>query len=342
MINRVVACMLVFSTIAFSEITHGYYVDVADELMTTPVSAAKVGSDLTLSSGVSVESTPANLPFDTMNHLSLSYAGYYGNVFSSSIVSYSGQPAENTGIGILAGYIYIPDIQDTRASTVDDSGRLAEAKISYFSASKVLFRAGVGRMFFNSDQFSVSAGIAANAKRVRLPEKSYSVSLDGGLRGYMKTTGLSAALQIENLTSSYTYWNKDYQERAHPHVRVGLGWEKSLPYLYGSLKLSYASIDLLSNEGINSIEYDFTEIDNKIETITQESIPDNPSLLLTHGKYGIEFTIMNRVAVRGGYTRDRFSFGAGIQVIENMAGLDFAYIGHALAGTYQLAMHYTW
>jgi len=342
MINRVVSCVLVFSTIVFPEISHGYYVDVADELMTPPTSAAKVGSDLTQSSGVGVESTPANLPFDTLNHLSLSYAGYYGNTFSSSIVSYSGQPIENTGISILTGYIYIPDIMDTRESTVDDSGRLAEVNISYFNASKVLFRAGIGRLLYNSKRFAVSAGIAANAKRVRLPETSYSVSLDGGLIGHMKTTGLSAGLQVENLTSSYTYWNHNFQERAHPHVRAGLGWEKNLPYFYGALKLSYTSIDLLSNEGINSISYDLTEIDNKIETITQESITDKPSLLLTHGKYGIEFNIMNRVALRGGITRDRFSFGAGIQVIENMAGLDFAYIGHALAGTYQLAMHYTW
>jgi hypothetical protein len=334
--------LFIFAGIISAEISSGYYVDVSDELMTSPVSAAKVGSDLSIGNGASVESTPANLTFDSLNHLSLSYAGYYGNVFSSSMLSYIGHPSPKTGISVLLGYIYIPDIQDTRASTVDDSGRLAEARISYFSASKILFRAGFGRIFYDSDRFTVSAGIAANAKRVRLPETGYGVSLDGGLKGYMKTTGFSTGLQVENLTSSYTYWSKNFQERAHPHVRVGFGWETNIPYLYGSLKMSYASIDLLANEGINSISYDLNEIDNPIETIEHTSISDDPTLIFTHGKYGLEFTILNRVALRGGFTRDRYSFGAGVQVMENKAGFDLAYISHALAGTYQLAMHYTW
>lgn len=339
---RFFLCFFVLAVTVYAEVSSGYYVNVADELMTSPVSAAKVGSDLTIGNGATVESTPANLAFDSLNHLSLSYAGYFGNVFSSSMLSYIGHPSPKTGISIVLGYIYIPDIQDTRASTTDDSGWLAEANISYFSASKILFRAGFGRLFYDSDLFAVSAGIAANAKRVRLPEIGFGVSLDGGLKGFMKTTGLSVGLQVENLTSSYTYWSKDYQERAYPHVRIGFGWETYIPYLYSSLKMSYASNDLLANEGINSISYGVTEIDNPIETIEHASLSDEPSLIFTHGKYGLEFVVMNRVALRGGFTRDRFSFGAGVQVVENRAGFDFAYIGHALAGTYQLAMHYAW
>jgi hypothetical protein len=337
-------CILILLSInfCFSSSNKGFYADITDELMVPPSSASMAGSDLSIGSGVSVESTPGNLPFDSLNRLSLSYAGFYNNTFNTSIVSYSGKPRDDIGISLLAGYVYVPDIPNTNASTSTDSGELREAKISYFSASRMILRIGAGRLFILTPTISIGAGVALNAKRVRLPETGYGIGMDAGIRIFFKEPGLSLALQMENITSSYTYWNKNFQERAYHHLRAGAGFEHYFPSLYGALRVSYATPDLFGNEGINSITYDITENDNTIETIGQYELYEKPALLFSQGKYGLEYTIMNSVSFRGGLTRSKFTFGAGLLLMHNRAGIDFAYIMHSLAGTYQLSINYKW
>jgi hypothetical protein len=331
-----------FFSYGFSEILGGYYANVSDELMITPVSAAMAGSDLSIGTGTSVESTPGNLPFDSLNRLSLSYAGYYNNSFSTSLLTWSGQPGHNLGISLLAGYVYIPDIWDTRQSSTTESGELSEAKIKVYSASKILFRAGIGRRFTLTPNIALGVGIAANAKRIRLPSLGYGIGLDAGLKTLFPRPGISLALQVENLTSSYIYWSKSFKERSFPHLRAGIGWERTFPYIYGSLRISYATPDLLANEGINSVSYGLTDNDNVIETLDHQEVYKKPSLLVSQGKIGFEYTILRTVAFRVGLANGKLGFGAGLRLMEERAGLDFAYVTHALAGTYQLSAHYSW
>lgn len=330
------------SSLSAGSITRSFYAEIIDNIMTTPVSAAMGGSDLSIGTGVSVESTPGNLPFDSLNRLSLSYAGYFGNIFSTSILSYNGKPQENTGIGIMAGYVYIPDILDTRESTSDDSGKLKEARISYYAASKIVFRAGVGHKFLLSPKLTIGAGIALKGKRVRLPQTGYGIGLDGGIKLFFTRPGISMAFLLENLTSSYTYWTENYQERSYVHLRAGIGWERHFEYLYGMLRMSYATPDLFANEGINDITYKLTENDNTIEDIDHSEVYRKPELLFTQGRIGLEYTIMRTVAVRVGLTNGKLGFGAGLRLMNEKAGLDFAYITHALNGTYQLSLQYLW
>ena len=339
---------LLFLTVIVSygltAVSDGFYANVSEETMITPVSAALAGSDLSMSTGASVEGTPGNLPFDSLNRLSLAYAGYFHNTFSNSMLTWSGQPFKNIGISLLAGYIYIPDILDTRESVANDSGELEEAKISLYSASKMFFRAGIGRRFDLTPAISIGAGVAVNAKRYRLPETGYGISMDAGVKSLFSKPGISLALQVENLTSSYIYWNESFQERSYPHVRAGIGWERYFPYIYGALRVCYATPDLLTNESIQSYSIEVTENNNAIEIpdSTHYEIYERPLLLLTQGKFGVEYTMFRTVALRIGISNRKFKFGAGLRLWNERAGLDFAYITHTLAETYQLAAHYSW
>ena len=69
---------------------------------------------------------------------------------------------------------------------------------------------------------------------------------------------------------------------------------------------------------------------------------EKPSILLTQGRVGIEYLIMRTVALRAGYSGNKFGFGGGVYLLSGRAGVDFAYLVHELAGTYQLSVQYAW
>lgn len=318
------------------------YASVTEDFMISPVSAAMGGSVLSTGNGTTVESSPGNLPFDSLNRLSLGYAGFYQNVFSTSMATYSGQPMKNWGASLMLGYIYVPDIPDNRDSKVTETGELLELKESYFSVSKILMRAGIGRSFTINPRISIGTGVAINAQRERLPETGYGIGIDIGATALFPRTGISTALLVENATSSYTYWNKNYQERTSPHIRFGAGWSRDIPYIYGKLCVSYASPNLLANDGINYYTSTETENDNTLQTPGYEKIYKKPILLLSGAKAGLEYSIMKTVALRIGYGGNKFGFGGGVYLFGGRAGIDFAYLVHELAGTYQLAVQYFW
>jgi hypothetical protein len=338
---KTVFSLLLAVSFALSEVSPGFYADISESYLVSPVSAAMGGADMSIGSGASTEGTPGNLPFDSLNRVSLSYAGFYQNTFSTSMLSWSGKVTNDVGVSILAGYVYIPDIWDTRGSTSTPTGELNEAKISVYSASKVFFRAGAGRRFVLAPGIALGAGAAVNAKRTRLPETGYGIGLDAGVKTVFEKPGISVALQAQNITSSYIYWTKDFKERSFTRLRGGIGWERRLDYLYGTLRIAYTTPNMFANEGINAYS---REEDGgiSVEVPEQVALYDRPSLLVTQGRIGAEYTILNTVALRLGVTDGKIGFGAGLRLMNQRVGLDVAYIAHALAGTYQLAAGYSW
>jgi hypothetical protein len=337
-------CLFVVLAVALCSATpeSNPYASVTEDFMVSPASAALGGSAISNGNGTTAECSPGNLPFDTLDRVSLSYAGFYQNTFSTSMASYSGQPVKDIGISLTIGYIYVPNIIDSRQSVATDDGELSVAKISYFSASKILMRAGIGRAFTLSPKLSLGAGIAINAKRWRLPETGYGIGCDAGITARFPRTGVSSALLLENATSSYIYWNENFKQRSLPHVRMGIGWYRYIPYIYGALRANYATPDLLSNEGINTYTSSETENHNIIKTPGTATLSKKPSMMLTRARLGIEYTIMQTVALRAGYSGTNFGFGGGVYLFGGNAGIDFAYLVHELGGTYQVAVQYAW
>jgi hypothetical protein len=340
-INKIVAFLLSACACSFAT-NYNEYADLNRELMLLPASASLAGADLSLSSGACFGSCPSNLPFDSLNNLSLSYANFFQNTFSTSLLSFSGPADSGGGIGITAGYVYIPDIEDNRNTVTTESNTLIyDYKIK--NCSDIFFRFGYGHLFSLNSRLIISAGVAANARRTRLIDYSgYGLGLDGGAKLLDRQSGVSAVLQMENITSHYTYWSKDYRVYSYPHLRLGLGIDRNIPYIYGRIRIGYTSPDLLSNEGINYSKTETDTNDQKIEVLFKKKVYKNPELLFNDGRLGLEYTIMNRVALRAGLSQGKINFGAGLKLFSNRAGLDFAYTIHQLAGTYQVSMMYRW
>ena len=67
-------------------------------------------------------------------------------------------------------------------------------------------------------------------------------------QGFVFKNWSVTAILFENITSSMTYWGRDYYQWAYPHIRAALGWEKYSIYLWNSA-LAYTTPDLLAMKG---------------------------------------------------------------------------------------------
>ncbi len=321
-----------------SENSTSFYIDNNDELINLPASAAMVGADLSFNTGASSFSSPANLAFDSINKIELAYASFFQNSFSTSLLSVNGYASSTIGYSITAGYIYIPDIP------LSDTTSEGEAYVyGNRNCSAIYLRAGLGKRFDLSGSISISIGAALQAKRTRLiGYRGYGLGMDAGTKVLFSNIGLSAAVLVENITSSMTYWGRNYYQWAYPHIRAALGWEKRIPYIYGTLRLAYTTPDLLANEGVNYFDDDQMQGDITFPKPQWKSVYKNPQLLILAARIGLEYMIMDRVAIRGGLTRGKVGLGAGVNLFNQRAGIDFAYVNHELAGTYQLGISYRW
>jgi hypothetical protein len=320
-----------------------YYADINKDLFISPKSSAMAGSDVSLSRSAQPLSNPANLSVDSINRVELAYAGFYRNTFSTSALSYIHSIDRVSSFGVSMSYLLVPEIQEYIDS-------VTPGPIS--SASEFFFRAGYGRIVYRKNNaIEVSAGGAINGQRKNLIDKNgYGIGLDAGATVRFAEIGLVASAMIENITTSYTHWNSQYSEFAYPHARVGIGWQKEFEYIYGRLSIAYLSPDLFSNEGVNTFVTDSMEADGEsgadpeiFITPDRQRISKNPALVV-FGKYGAEYVIMNRLAFRAGLNLAtlNFTFGAGLGLLDNRAGIDFAYLTHELAPTYKLSVNYKW
>ena len=342
--GALIFCLVCQLALSSDALEGNYYADANRELFASPKSAAMGGADATFARSALPLSNPSNLATDSLKEASLSYAGYFQNTFSVSSMSFMSPVDNRSGFGVSFSYRLIPDIN---LSPSGDSGVTRTT-----SSPQLFFRAGYGRSIvrLNKDM-EIIAGAAVNGeRRDNVDLVGYGIGLDVGANLLVRNLGVSAGIILENATASYIHWTSEYKNYAYPHARLGLGWQHEITYIYGKLSAAYLSPDLFSNEGINSFGTDDVTADDGYSTATStvvspetKSIYRNP-LMLFMGRYGVEYAIINKIAFRAGYSPANmsFSFGAGLCLMQNRAGIDFAYLTHELAPTYKLSVNFKW
>jgi hypothetical protein len=333
-----------------------YYSDNTRELFFLPRSASLAGAEYIFSRDCSPQANPAILAFDSVTEVSVSYASYYQNTFSSSILSYAGSIDQVSGFGISLSYLYVPDIMGTQnlqteadGTPVYDQGRLQNS-----TYSDVYFCAGYGRSIFKSRKLELSAGIGISAQRQRLPfnqYRGYSMGLDGGMAADFPRTGLRLSLRCDNITTQYTRWSANYSEIAYPHLRLGAGWHVEIPYIYGRIQILYKSLDILGNEGANAVDVStLLSTDQPGSSNPNQLSGEKPAaagfngrsaLLAFLGSAGLEYTIKEMFSIRlGGNLENKLAFGCGVNLLQRRLCFDASYAMHELAPTYQIGVTY--
>ena len=332
-----------------------YYSDINRGLFSLPKSTDVAGSDFVFSRDGTPQVNPANLAFDSLSEISCAYAGFYQDIFSTSVLSYATRLTKNSGLGFSLSYLYNPDIPYTNGFLTENIGGADipvydSSRIAYHSESQIFFHLGYGQKYSLFSGVEVAAGLGMNAQRYNLPPyRGYGIGCDAGASLDFVKQGVRMAVECENITTNYLRWTPGYSEEAYPHAYFGVGWRKEIPYLYGRVQIQFKSLDMLGNEGVNS------SIDSSADTATfslpsKKHFTKDPLYFLLNGAYGLEYTVMNVLALRIGipvgdsYGTDwsRIAFGCGVNLMKRKLSLDFAYVTHELAGSYQVGLTYYW
>ncbi len=332
-----VGVMLFNAVPLYAAAEYNPYADMVSEVFASPQSSALKGADMAINPAGPLVSNPAVAARPQLSALNLSYASYYHGVFSTSILNYTGPAGSNAGLSISTAYLLIPDIEDTRNV---DINAVNTDSIERFTSSDIWLRVGYGRKFeFKSA--TLYYGGAINARRRRLPVIGYGIGLDAGFMLNLHKPSLSFGLLYENVRKGYVRWQgSEYEEYALPHLRFSAAWEKELPYIYGRMTAVYTSPDLLSNEGINSYEDSRYRGEDKVPAMVEYS--KNPGMIISNGKYGLEYSIMNTLSLRAGLSQGTYSLGAGLDLFNRSAGVDFCFLSHEIGGTYKMSVTYRW
>jgi hypothetical protein len=347
-------CFFCFSSVGWADSVQGrYYSDNTRELFYLPRSASVAGADYVFARDGTPQVNPANLAFDSSTEISLSYASYYQNTFSTSILSYAGRIDAVSGFGISMSYLYVPDIMGTQNLLTESDGTpiYDDQRLQYSTYSDIFFHAGYGRRFITSRKFELTGGVGINAQRQRLAfneYRGYSMGLDGGVALDFPRPGLRVSLACDNISTQYTRWSGGYSEIAYPHLRLGAGWQKDIPYIYGHIRLQYKTLDLLGNEGADAIQLStLLTTDSAGSSNPNQLSGETPAVgaasgaLALLGSLGIEYTIKDVFAIRiGGNLENKLAFGCGVNLLQRRLSFDASYTMHELAPTYQIGVTY--
>lgn len=343
-IRRVLGVLLGVSAVAAAE---SEYADANRRILYQAPDAALGYSALAFIRDGAPNTNPAVLALDSTFDVRLTYAGYFRNTYSNTLLSSVIPVGRSGAVGVSLSYLYVPDILVTWGWPTDGDGNPIvppESQWEYGSQSETYVHIAYGHQW-RWRSIRASAGVALNALRRRLPAEGedwtgYGIGLDAGAGVEFEKPGIRIGLYGENITTSYMNWSDDYDEQVYPHARLALGWQRDIPYIYGAVQLSYTSPDLLGNEGINASNA--LSSSDTTETPRELRLSDEPWMVV-YGNYGLEYRIAEVVALRVGVENlRRFTFGAGVALWKKRLLLDFAYLPHELSGSYLVSLGYRW
>lgn len=325
-----------------------YYSNSNKYLFVAPDYIGTGGANLTYHNSGLPMSNPANLALDSSQSAFMSHTGYYENSFTTTLFSYTGKVMEKLGIGASLSYLRIPDIEITKDLKIDETTGFPiydPDLVSYETSSETYLNLSGGYEFLNNERFTITGGAALHVLRRRLIDwTGYGIALDLASTVKFKRANISLSLLLDDITSNYIHWSSSYSDNGLPHARLGVGYEKIFNKGIGLFRLSYKTPDLLGNDGVSG---SIKESDNS--TDSEEGLPKemkpykDPLLLITAAAYGASISMKNVTARAGFDEAKRFSFGAGIGILENRINLDFSYtLGGVLPGTYAIGTKYRW
>ncbi len=340
--TRAFHCAALCLASAVACVSHAQYVDANRRIYVLPRETALGMSNMVFARDGGPNTSPANCALDSTSELQLGYAGYYRNAYSSSILSFVTDLERIGAVAVSADYLYVPDILDTRDLEVDGAGMpiYDPDRVEHVTSSEIYLHLAYARRW-QIRRVVLDAGAGVNVLRRRLIDwTGYGVGVDIAGAASFPRTGIRTGLLLENLTTTYMNWSEEYSENALPHVRLGVGWRRDFPYLYGALQVTYVSPDLLTNEGINTT--DAIASSDSVESPRQMSLREDPQLVF-YGNYGLEYTIARVVSLRVGVENlRRFAFGAGLALLHQQLLVDFAWLSHDLGGSYAVSVGWRW
>jgi hypothetical protein len=247
------------------------------------------------------------------------HASQFDNLYSYDYLSYAsalhnGYAGSITALYTRVGDIPVTKLADPSQPLSDENRVLLDHKTG---DHELAVMAGVGRTFASGWR----AG--ANAKllfKTVAGESAEGLGVDLGL-GRTIGKGLDVGLMARDLTTSILAWSTGRTEAVLPSLTVGGAWTTDLSSLNARVSVTA------------DLEGHF-ESRGEAETVHAGPLSVAP-------RAGVEYLISNTVALRGGYTGDAFTAGAGIRFA--WMNVNAAFQDHSDLGfTHRVSVGITW
>jgi len=306
-------------------------------LFSSPEFAAAGEAKNALCSDPIPANNPASVILSEKTNFFAGYTGFYDNSFWTATTYATMKIDSQTVVSAFVGYLNIPDIDSVEQITAFD-GADPTYKISHISSSELSINVNYARKLFDFERWNLSVGGSINVMRRRLVKwTGYGIGADLGVL-FSTNRGNFVSLQIDNVTTQYTHWSKDFHENVLPQAFLAYGFSKNINENL-KIELIYRSPDLFGNSGVVSNTLGKESVFG--DEIKSSSVRQNPQNLFTSAGYGADFTIKKIVSLRLGLTDShKLTFGGGVYLFER-ANIDFAYIySSALDGTYSVSLKF--
>jgi hypothetical protein len=280
---------------------------------------------------------PVSIILSEKTNFFAGYTGFYENSFWAATTHATVKVDSQNVVSAFIGYLNIPGI-DSVEQIIPFENAEPTYKISQVSSSELSININYARKLFNFERWNLSVGGSINVMRRRLVEwTGYGIGADLGVL-FSTNRGNFISFQIDNITTQYTHWSKNYHENVLPQAFLAYGLSKKVKENL-KIELLYRSPDLFGNSGVVSNTLGKESVFE--DEIKSGSIRQNPQNLFVAAGYGMDLTIKKIVSLRLGLTDShKLTFGGGIYLF-NRTNIDFAYIySSALDGTYGVSLKF--
>lgn len=179
----------------------------------------------------------------------------------------------------------------------------------------------------------------------KLDQDGYGVRLDASLR-WISTLGLELGGHLIAASSSAATWESGYFEYSLPEVYSYLAYQKSMPYVYGSLRLAYRSAGMARGDNRSFQATDAWLSDSSLST-SEDSLAglawwDSPVDWLRDGSLGMEWAMDWGGSLRLGWQSlsewNSWTMGAGF-LLYGWLQVDYAFERHPrLSGVHRIGL----
>ncbi|MBU1637171.1 PorV/PorQ family protein [bacterium] len=235
---------------------------------------------------------PSALAGLSRQHIEFMHASQFDNLFTYDYLSLA-RPMRNGSAGSLTllytrvGDIPLTKLADPSQPLSDENRVLVDKKTG---DNELAVMASVGRA--TPSGWRVGATAKLLSKSVA-EETAFGVGVDLGV-GRTLAKDLDFGLAARNITTSILAWSTGRTEAILPSIAIGTAWGKALPAVNARVVL------------VADLEGHF-ESRGEAEQFEAGPLSANPHL-------GVEYIILETVALRGGYQGEYLTAGAGLNI----------------------------
>lgn len=247
------------------------------------------------------------------------HASQFENLFTYDFLSYAKPMRQDRAGAVTLLYSRVDDIPITRLedpnAPFDNSNRVV--KVDETGDHEMALLASVGQPTAGAWR------LGANAKllyKTVADESAFGLGFDIGV-GRTLARGLEFGAVARDITTSVLAWSTGRTESLLPSVVVGGSWEYPLSALDAAVNI------------VADFEGHF-EDRGAAETVEAGPLTVEPHL-------GLEYEIVETVALRGGLNGERPTFGAGLRIA--LLSINAAFEDHEDLGlTHRVSLNVTW